>query len=115
MKEDEEQSPQNWKIKMLYDGDSLLCMREVNMLRERNKHYVTIKFADISSDEYSPEENQGLDYKPVMGRIHVILSDGTVVTDVEVSIVQPVEYIRIMGERKHHQWVWKLQLRLFHD
>jgi len=29
MKEDEEQSPQNWKIKMLYDGDSLLCMREV--------------------------------------------------------------------------------------
>ncbi|XP_030946052.1 uncharacterized protein At5g50100, chloroplastic-like [Quercus lobata] len=85
MKEDEEQSPQNWKIKMLYDGDSLLCMREVNMLRERNKHYVTIKFADISSDEYSPEENQGLDYKPVMGRIHVILSDGTVVTDVEVS------------------------------
>ena len=32
-----------------------------------------------------------------------------------VTVVQPVEYIRIMGERKHHQWVWKLQLRLFHD
>jgi hypothetical protein len=28
-KEDEEQSPQNWKIKMLYDGDCPLCMREV--------------------------------------------------------------------------------------
>jgi hypothetical protein len=27
--EDEEQSPQNWKIKMLYDGDCPLCMREV--------------------------------------------------------------------------------------
>ncbi|KAJ0106399.1 hypothetical protein Patl1_17978 [Pistacia atlantica] len=75
--------PENWKIKMLYDGDCPLCMREVNMLRERNKQYGTIKFVDIGSDEYSPEENQGLDYKTVMGRIHAILSDGTVVTDVE--------------------------------
>ncbi|XP_062170323.1 uncharacterized protein At5g50100, chloroplastic isoform X1 [Alnus glutinosa] len=82
-KEDEEQSPQNWKIKMLYDGDCPLCMREVNMLRERNRHYGTIKFVDISSDDYSPEENQGLDYRTVMGRIHAVLSDGTVVTDVE--------------------------------
>lgn len=35
------------------------------MLRERNKIYGTIKFVDISSDEYSPEDNQGLDYKTV--------------------------------------------------
>ena len=27
--DDEQQSPQNWKIKMLYDGDCPLCMREV--------------------------------------------------------------------------------------
>ncbi|MCD7447698.1 hypothetical protein HAX54_032891 [Datura stramonium] len=79
----EEQSPENWKIKMLYDGQCPLCMREVDMLRERNKSYGTIKFLDISSDEYRPEENQGLDYETVMGRIHAILSDGTVVTDVE--------------------------------
>ncbi|GKV14253.1 hypothetical protein SLEP1_g25155 [Rubroshorea leprosula] len=82
-KDDDEQSPENWKIKMLYDGDCPLCMREVNMLRQRNKQYGTIKFVDISSDDYSPEENQGLDYKTVMGRIHAIMSDGTVVTDVE--------------------------------
>ncbi|GMY24589.1 hypothetical protein FCV25MIE_19831 [Fagus crenata] len=82
-KEDEEQSPQNWTIKMLYDGDCPLCMREVDMLGERNKHYGTIKFVNISSNDYSPEENQGLDYKTVMGRIHAILSNGTVVTDVE--------------------------------
>nr|POE54640.1 uncharacterized protein, mitochondrial [Quercus suber] len=67
-KEDEEQSPQNWIIKMLYDGDCPLCMREVNMLRERNKDHGTIKFVDISSDEYSPEENQGLDYKTVCSK-----------------------------------------------
>ncbi|CAK9169390.1 unnamed protein product [Ilex paraguariensis] len=82
-KEDEEQLTKEWKIKMLYDGECPLCMREVNMLRERNKSYETIKFVDISSVQYSPEENQGLDYETVMGRIHAILSDGAVVTDVE--------------------------------
>ena len=35
------------------------------MLRERNQQYRAIKFVDISSDDYSPEENQGLDYKAV--------------------------------------------------
>lgn len=68
---------------MLYDGDCPLCMREVNMLRERNERYKTIKFVDISSDDYSPAGNQGLDYETAMGRIHAILSDGTVVRDVE--------------------------------
>ncbi|CAD6261834.1 unnamed protein product [Miscanthus lutarioriparius] len=74
---------ETWRIKMLYDGDCPLCMREVNMLRERNKSYGAIKFVDISSKDYSPDDNQGLDYETVMGRIHAILSDGTVVTDVE--------------------------------
>ncbi|KAF3957694.1 hypothetical protein CMV_017318 [Castanea mollissima] len=46
---------------------------KVYMLRERNKCYGTIKFVDLSSDDYSLEENQGLDYKTVMGRICSIL------------------------------------------
>ncbi|AQK47086.1 OSJNBa0043A12.15-like protein [Zea mays] len=74
---------ETWRIKMLYDGDCPLCMREVNMLRERNKSYGAIKFVDISSKDYSPDDNQGLDYETSMGRIHAVLSDGTVVTDVE--------------------------------
>ncbi|KAJ4785599.1 hypothetical protein LUZ62_036845 [Rhynchospora pubera] len=73
----------SWKVKMLYDGDCPLCMREVNMLKERNKTFEAIKFVDISSKDYSPQENQGLEYNLVMGRIHAIMSDGTVVTDVE--------------------------------
>ncbi|KAL3374710.1 hypothetical protein AABB24_006282, partial [Solanum stoloniferum] len=88
----EEKSPENWKIKMLYDGECPLCMREVDMLRERNKSYGTIKFLDISSDEYRPEENEGLDYETVMGRIHAILSDGTVVTDVEIATIADTVY-----------------------
>ncbi|XWS60682.1 hypothetical protein CRYUN_Cryun07bG0057100 [Craigia yunnanensis] len=98
--DDEQQSPQNWKIKMLYDGDCPLCMREVDMLRERNKQYGTIKFVDISSDDYSPEENQRLDYKTVMGRIHAILSDGTVVTDVEA--------FRKLYEQVNLGWVYAI-------
>ncbi|KAH7660060.1 DCC1-like thiol-disulfide oxidoreductase family protein [Dioscorea alata] len=80
---DEFHSSETWKIKMLYDGECPLCMREVNMLKERNKAYGAIKFVDISSNDYSPKENQGLDYETVMGRIHAILADGTVVRDVE--------------------------------
>ncbi|TYJ41553.1 hypothetical protein E1A91_A03G030200v1 [Gossypium mustelinum] len=89
--DDEKSSPQNWKIKMLYDGDCeavpKLCKPgwvllgigrqnpvgrqnpgikpNVDMLRERNKQYGTIKFVEISSVDYSPEENRGLDYKTV--------------------------------------------------
>ena len=35
------------------------------MLRERNKSYGAIKFVDISSEDYSPNDNQGLDYETV--------------------------------------------------
>ena len=38
------------------------------MLRVRNKHYGTVKFSDISFDDYSPEEDQGLDYKTVWSK-----------------------------------------------
>lgn len=47
----------------------LFCFRflvkKVDMLKERNEEYGTIKFVDISSNDYSPQENQGLDYKTV--------------------------------------------------
>lgn len=35
------------------------------MLRERNRSYGTIKFVDIGSDDYSPDENQNIDYETV--------------------------------------------------
>ncbi|KAG0614887.1 hypothetical protein M758_6G211400 [Ceratodon purpureus] len=55
-----------WKIKMLYDGECPLCMREVNMLRERNKNYGdAIKFVDICADGYAAEENCNIDFETV--------------------------------------------------
>ncbi|GFP79946.1 uncharacterized protein at5g50100 mitochondrial [Phtheirospermum japonicum] len=63
---------------MLYDGDCPLCMREVNMLRERNKGYGSIKFVDISLDDYCPDDNQGLDYKTAFRRLYEVVGLGWV-------------------------------------
>lgn len=54
-----------WEIKMLYDGDCPLCMREVNMLRKRDKDQNKIGFVDISSPEYSANDNAGISYEQV--------------------------------------------------
>lgn len=57
----------SWEIKMLYDGDCPLCMREVNMLRKRDKDQDKIGFVDISSPDYSPKDNAGISYEQVQG------------------------------------------------
>ena len=46
----------------------IMSLCQVYMLRERNKCYGTIKFVDISFDDYFLEENQGLDYKTVCSK-----------------------------------------------
>lgn len=73
----------SWEIKMLYDGDCPLCMREVNFLRSRNAAG-KIEFVDIASPDFSPEDNQNISFEEAMGAIHAILPDGTVITNVEV-------------------------------
>ena len=73
-----------WRVKMLYDSDCPLCMREVNMLRRRDASNGRIKFVDIADPSYDPADNAGIDYQTAMERIHAILPDGTTVTDVEV-------------------------------
>ena len=50
-----------WEIKMLYDGDCPLCMREVDMLKARNPNFGNkIKFVDIADPAYDPAENEGV-------------------------------------------------------
>jgi predicted DCC family thiol-disulfide oxidoreductase YuxK len=69
---------------MLYDGDCPLCMREVEMLQRRDAGKGAIDFVDIASPGYSADDNFGVTYEQAMRRIHALLPDGTVVTDVEV-------------------------------
>ncbi|MDX2241234.1 MAG: DUF393 domain-containing protein [Leptolyngbyaceae cyanobacterium bins.302] len=73
-----------WKIKLLYDGECPLCLREVNFLRNRDAGRGLVAFVDIASDDYTPEVNGGVDFATAMGRIHAVLPDGTVIKNVEV-------------------------------
>lgn len=73
-----------WKIKLLYDGDCPLCVREVNFLRKRDAGRGRVAFVDIAEDNYTAAANGGVDYETAMGRIHAVLPDGTVIKNVEV-------------------------------
>jgi predicted DCC family thiol-disulfide oxidoreductase YuxK len=77
-------SSSNWKIKLLYDGECPLCMREVNFLQKRDAGRGLVAFVDIAADDYTAEANGGVDFETAMGRIHAVLPDGTVIQKVEV-------------------------------
>ncbi|MGB3759959.1 MAG: DUF393 domain-containing protein [Rivularia sp. (in: cyanobacteria)] len=74
----------SWEIKLLYDGECPLCLREVNFLQKKDAGRGKVAFVDIASDDYNPEENAGIDFETAMGRIHAILPDGTIIKNVEV-------------------------------
>ena len=42
-----------------------------------------VNLVNIAEDNYDPDEHCGIDYKSAMGRIHAILPDGTIITDIE--------------------------------
>ncbi len=73
-----------WKIKLLYDGECPLCVREVNFLRKKDNGRGLVAFVDIADENYSAEDNNGIDFETAMGRIHAILADGTIITNLEV-------------------------------
>jgi predicted DCC family thiol-disulfide oxidoreductase YuxK len=74
----------SWKIKLLYDGECPLCLREVNFLRKRDAGRSLVLFVDIADPNYNPDENGGISFEMAMGRIHAILADGTIIKNVEV-------------------------------
>ncbi|MFE4106229.1 thiol-disulfide oxidoreductase DCC family protein [Almyronema epifaneia] len=74
----------HWQIKLLYDGDCPLCLREVNFLQKRDAGRGLVKFVDIAAPDYEPAANADIDYATAMGRIHAIRADGTVVKNVAV-------------------------------
>jgi len=73
-----------WQIKLLYDGECPLCLREVNFLKKRDAGRGLVVFVDIADDNYTPEAHAGVDFIAAMGRIHAVLPDGTVIKNVEV-------------------------------
>ncbi len=73
-----------WKIKLLYDGECSLCMREVNFLQKKDGGRGIINFVDIADRDYSAADNSGIDYETAMRRIHAITNQGEIITNVEV-------------------------------
>lgn len=73
-----------WKIKLLYDSECPLCMREVNFLKRRDADRGLVAFVDIADPAYDAAANGGVDFAAAMGRIHAVLPDGTVIQNVEV-------------------------------
>jgi predicted DCC family thiol-disulfide oxidoreductase YuxK len=75
----------DWKIRMLYDGECALCMKEVDFLKKRASAYgEPIDFVDIASADYSPAANMGLSYEVSMSKIHALRPDGEVLTGIAV-------------------------------
>jgi len=77
-------SSPSWQIKLLYDGQCPLCLREVNFLKKRDAGRGLVAFVDIADDNYTPVEHGGVDFEAAMGRIHAVLPNGTVIKNVEV-------------------------------
>ncbi|MEL6787781.1 MAG: DUF393 domain-containing protein [Cyanobacteria bacterium J06607_15] len=82
--DDSQAAKLNWKIKLLYDGECPLCVREVNFLTKKDAGRGIVKFVDIASPDYDPQANGGVDFVTAMGVIHGVLADGTVIRNVEV-------------------------------
>ncbi len=105
-----------WKIKLLYDGECPLCVREVNFLTKQDAGRGIIKFVDISSPDYDPQDNAGIDFATAMGVIHAVLPDGTIIKNVEVfrqvyeqlglGWVYAITKIKIIGAIA--DWVYKI-------
>lgn len=77
-------NPPSWKIKLLYDGQCPLCLREVNFLSRRDAGRGLVALVDIADPNYNPVDHSGIDFETAMGRIHAVLPNGTVIKNIEV-------------------------------
>lgn len=73
-----------WQVKLLYDGECPLCLKEVNFLMKRDAGQGIISFVDISDLDYAPEKHGDVSFEAAMGRIHAVLPDNRVIDGVEV-------------------------------
>ena len=70
------------RINVFYDGACPLCMREIGMLRRRDKHH-RIRFTDIADPSFDATA-WGRTQAEFMARIQGQLSDGRWIDGVEV-------------------------------
>ena len=71
------------QIDLLYDSECPICMMEVEFLQKRDIES-RIKFTDLSSPDYRPQDHGNVEFADGMRKIRAVLPDGKVVTGVEV-------------------------------
>lgn len=71
-----------WRFKLLYDGDCPLCQREARFLQKRNRHG-WLAFEDIAAPNFDPAVYHTT-REELMGVIHGVFPDGRMVQKVEV-------------------------------
>ncbi len=72
----------DFDVEVFYDGGCPLCMREMGMLRRRDRR-ARIRFTDIAAADFDAGA-VGLSWDELMARIHGRLPDGTLIEGVEV-------------------------------
>lgn len=76
-----EDSNSKTNLKLLYDGECPICKREICILQKKESQS-KIKFVDISSKEFSPFENNNIDYDTAMSQIHAIDGKGNLLVGI---------------------------------
>ena len=71
-----------WRFKLLYDGECPLCLREKRFLERRNRNG-WLAFEDISAPGFNPESYHAT-REELMGVIHGVFPDGRMVRKVAV-------------------------------
>ncbi len=72
----------SWEFKVLYDGECPLCVREVNMLQKLNRKG-RLALEDIAAPDFEASR-YGRTFGELMGSIHGVLPDGSLVSGMEV-------------------------------
>lgn len=71
------------EITILYDGECPLCTRELAMLKRIDRGRGRLGAIDITAEGFEASR-YGRDWETLMGRIHGVLPDGSVIEGVEV-------------------------------
>ena len=72
----------DWEIDVFFDGDCPICLREIEMLRRRDRFH-RIRFTNIASESFD-ERDHGVSMSELMAEIHARLPDGRWLRGVEV-------------------------------
>lgn len=71
------------RFTILIDGDCPLCKKEANLLRRLDRGRGDLRLVDISDDGFDPGA-YGRSMDDVMGHIHGVTADGSVISGMEV-------------------------------